>query len=341
MRMRILLTMSIILLLLLPAFTICPPTCSEGQALLDSVQFLECKKSVFADLTARGYYISRLVQTDWKAPEGSISVCQYMGHLWQTCLPVYSGSGCRSAAEVARLEEMWVRQAVSDTEIYGAQGELLSCNETREVFNRTEIEKINLMLEDKEHWHQKSSNCQFLYAYNSGQYNHNLDKIIRCNSKCDPEEQLPTPFPMFTEEKAHINDKMNLSITKYSKCLTDVGVTTSQVKSNLTEATWDTSEDTKWSTCASLKTFVRNCSSILGMCLDQEHAEVVLAEDFHNMVGMIDEGLVEKRGIFGDFKVKDCDIFGGHVSGVEELAVKSWALVLILTVFGVLFVVSI
>ena len=55
------------------------------------------------------------------------------------------------------------------------------------------------------------------------------------------------------------------------------------------------------------------------MCLDQEHAEVVLAEDFYKMVGLIDDGLGGKKDIFKDFKVTDCDIFGGHVSGVDAV----------------------
>ena len=53
-------------------------------------------------------------------------------------------------------------QAVSDTEIYGAQEEFLTCNVTREVFNQTEIEKIKLMLEDKEHWQKKSRYLQIV-----------------------------------------------------------------------------------------------------------------------------------------------------------------------------------
>ena len=60
-----------------------------------------------------------------QAPEGYISVCQYMKVLWDTCLPLYSRSGCRSGEEVIRLEEMWMKQAVSETEVYGPQGDIL------------------------------------------------------------------------------------------------------------------------------------------------------------------------------------------------------------------------
>lgn len=301
--------------------------CSEGQKLLDSVDFLKCQKSVFASLVARGYYITSLVQTDWQAPEGSITVCQYMRQISDSCMPLYGESGCRSEEEVELLEEMWVRQAVSDTEIYGAHGELLNCNVTREMLNQTEIESIKLMTNDKEHWHHKSSNCKYLYDYNSGKYNHNLDKILRCSTKCDPDNLLPTPFPMFTEEKAYINDKMNLSVTQYFKCLNDVGVASSEVKTNLTQATWATVTDVQWSTCASLKTFVRNCSSALMMCLDQEQAEVVLSEDFSIMINMINEGIMEKSDMFRDFEVTDCDIFGGDVSGIEPITyLNTWLL---------------
>ena len=243
-----------------------------------------------------------------------------------------------------------MKQAVSETEAYGPQGDMLSCNDTKEMFNQTEIENIKLMLEDKEHWHQKSryiltdfthlmrnfyfSNCQFLLAYHPGQYNHNLDKILRCNSICDREEQLPSPFPMFTEEKAHVNDQMKLSILNYFKCLKDVGVSNSEVGTNLTRVTWKSLEDTKWSTCASLKTFARNCSSILRKCLDREHAELVLAEDFQTMVGLIYGGL--RKTMLGDFNITSCDIFGGNVSMACSLNTQfNWILpsFLILNVF--------
>ena len=52
-----------------------------------------------------------------------------------------------------RLEEMWVKQAVSETELYG---DMLSCNVTKQVFNMTEITEIKMMVEDKEHWRHKS-----------------------------------------------------------------------------------------------------------------------------------------------------------------------------------------
>ena len=84
-----------------------------------------------------------------------------------------------------------------------------------------------------------------MFAYNPGEYNHNLDKILRCNSKCDPTSQLPRPFPMFTEEKAYINDKMNKTIANYLQCLDIVGITKGDVGSNLTRVTWDNLEDTK------------------------------------------------------------------------------------------------
>ena len=42
------------------------PSCSEGQPLLDSVHFLECKKAVIAKLEAGGYYVTRMMQTDWQ-----------------------------------------------------------------------------------------------------------------------------------------------------------------------------------------------------------------------------------------------------------------------------------
>ena len=123
-------------------------------------------------------------------------------------------------------------------------------------------------------------NCQYLIHYHSTDlplpvYNHNLDKILRCDGKCDPDRVLPQPFPLFQEERAHINSWMNSTIVTYNQCLTAVGIispleepsslnaTANQprgkplLETNLTTAGWGNSSDVKWSTCASLKTFVR------------------------------------------------------------------------------------
>ena len=124
-------------------------------------------------------------------------------------------------------------------------------------------------------------NCQYLLHYQATGfplpvYNHNLDKTLRCDEKCDPERLLPQPFPLFQEERAHINSQMNSTIVTYSQCLTAVGIisplaeessslnltgehprTEPSLQANLTTATWSNSSDIKWSTCASLKTFVR------------------------------------------------------------------------------------
>ena len=40
--------------------------CTEGQHLLDSAHFMECKKTVFARLVAGGYQVSRMLQDGWK-----------------------------------------------------------------------------------------------------------------------------------------------------------------------------------------------------------------------------------------------------------------------------------
>ena len=117
---------------------------------------------------------------------------------------------------------------------------------------------------------------------------------------------------MFTEEKAYINNRMNRTISSYLKCLEDVGISNGEVGTNLTRVTWDTLEDTKWSTCASVKTFARNCSSILHTCLDQDYAEIVLTQDFQRMTEMIYGGL--GKSMLGDFNLTSCDIFGGSVS---------------------------
>ena len=127
-------------------------------------------------------------------------------------------------------------------------------------------------------------NCEYLLHYQATGlplpvYNHNLDKILRCDEKCDPERLLPQPFPLFQEERAHINSQMNSTIVTYSQCLTAVGIISPlqaeessslnltrgelhprsepSLQANLTTATSSNSSDIKWSTCASLKTFVR------------------------------------------------------------------------------------
>ena len=166
-------------------------------------------------------------------------------------------------------------------------------------------------------------------------YNHNLDKILRCDGKCDPEGSLPHPFPLFQEEDAHINSQMNQTIVAYSQCLADVGLNSSDpvLRTNLTQATWQNSNDVKWSTCASLKTFVRNCSLALLTCLEGDTAEVVLAQDFTRMVNLVKEGIeqnVKKQEVFPDFDHTRCDIFGGDVSDGLRLQGGGQGLVLVM-----------
>ena len=169
--------------------------------------------------------------------------------------------------------------------------------------------------------------CSYLLHYHPSPlplslYNHNLDKLVRCDASCDPNNTLPQPFPLFQEEKAHINSRMNLSIMEYSQCLSAVGLISPplSLKTNITSATWHNATDVKWSTCASFKTFVQNCTSSLRTCLRTEHAEVVLAQDFTRMVNLVMDGLnshVARSEVFGDFNHTHCDVFGGDVSRGE------------------------
>ena len=190
-------------------------------------------------------------------------------------------------------------------------------------------------------------NCPYILHYHSRPlplplYNHNLDKILRCDGRCDPEGSLPHPFPLFQEEKAHINSRMNSSIMAYSACLEDVGLTSPNLslRANLTSATWHTSNEVKWSTCASLKTFVRNCSLALSACLEPDTAEAVLAQDFARMVGLVTEGVArnnESEALFPDFSHVSCDVFGGVVSEGRRVAVAGQVMViLVCTLLGTL-----
>ena len=147
---------------------------------------------------------------------------------------------------------------------------------------------------------------------------------MRCDATCDPNNTLPQPFPLFQEEKAHINGRMNHSIMEYSQCLSAVGLISPplSLKTNITSATWRNGTDVKWSTCASFKTFVQNCTSSLRNCLRAESAEVVLAQDFSRMVKLVTDGLnshVARSEVFGDFTHTQCDVFGGDVSSAEWL----------------------
>jgi len=225
-----------------------------------------------------GIWITRALDPNWQKPSEGLSVCEYMDLLNSTCLPLYSN--CTLAREGVRAT--WLRQAVADTELYGSPGEMLSCESTKQTLNSTEVEAIRQMLEEN-YWRQDSGNCEYLLHYQATGlplpvYNHNLDKILRCDEKCDPERLLPQPFPLFQEERAHINSRMNSTIVTYSQCLTAVGIISPlqaeessslnltrgenprsepSLQANLTTATSSNSSDIKWSTCASLKTFVR------------------------------------------------------------------------------------
>lgn len=229
-------------------------------------------------------------------------------------MPAYSSSTCRSSQEVEEIQRMWTQQAVSDTELYGSHGEILSCENITKVFNETEINQIASMLSNDEHWRHQSSNCNYLLTYSPGKYNNNLDKVMRCSAKCDPDNQLPSPFPMFTEEEAHLNQEMNYTISRYIQCLQDVGISNKQILSNLTEARHEDIEVIKKSTCASLKEFTRKCSPLIRRCLQSQYAERILAIDFHRLVNYIYHGLVNP--MWEGFNVTSCDIFGGEIYGI-------------------------
>ena len=147
--------------------------CREGQPLLDSANFISCKSEAFSKLVARGTYLSRTLQSssqvrrgsrcvhdnydEWsQAPEDSLSVCEYLNFLLKHCMPAYSSSTCRSSQEIEEIQRMWTQQAVSDTELYGSHGEILSCENITKVFNETEINQIASMLSNDEHWRHLS-----------------------------------------------------------------------------------------------------------------------------------------------------------------------------------------
>merc|ERR1712080_417336 len=171
-----------------------------------------------------GIWITRSLDPNWQKPSDGLSVREYMDLLNSTCLPLYSN--CTLSRQ--ELWTTWVRQAVAETELYGSPGEMLTCEATTENLNSTEVASIRDMLAEN-YWRQDSGNCQYLLHYHPNGlplpiYNHNLDKILRCDEKCDPESLLPQPFPLFQEERAHINSQMNSTIVTYSQCLTDVGI---------------------------------------------------------------------------------------------------------------------
>lgn len=331
----------VFILLLLPFSSISTAAqgCSEGRSRLDSVAFLACQQHHLARLHRMGIWITRSLDPNWQKPSDGLSVCEYMDLLNSSCLSLYSN--CTLAREAVR--ETWVRQAVADTELYGSFGEMLTCESTSQNLNSTEVGAISQMLEEN-YWRQDSGNCQYLLHYQAiglplPVYNHNLDKILRCDEKCDPERLLPQPFPLFEEERAHINSQMNSTIVTYSQCLTDVGIISPlleetlnhtggnharaslpSLQANLSTADWSNSSDIKWRTCASLKTFIRNCTVAMNSCLSEERAEVVLTRDFARMLDLVKVGIAQNRGkVFKDFEHTDCDIFGGDVSAGPNL----------------------
>lgn len=304
------------------------PGCTEGQRFLDSVSFLECRQDILTRLHLMGIWITRSHQPNWQAPARALSVCDFMELLHSSCLPLYSNC----TTEQDEVRDMWTRQAVSDTEIYGSPGEVLDCPRTGQSLDQEEVSEVRTML-GVNYWRQDSRNCRYLLHYHSGEYNDNLDKIFRCDGSCDPESTLPHPFPLFQEEKAYINARMNRSMMAYNHCLGHVGLPKPyRLMTDLSNATSETSEDVKWSTCASLKTFVRNCTAALLTCLERDTAEEVIAQDFSRMVGLVSVGIeqnVNKQELFVDFNHTDCDIFGGRVSEGIPLAPSVQGLVMV------------
>lgn len=309
------------------------PVCSEGQFFLDSINFYDCKTASFKKLTDNRFNKG---SENYEKPSGSFSVCEYIDHLADHCSKEYSS--CWTSQDTKEMMTMWMREAVRTTVIYGPPGEIATCDGITDFVDNEERNTIKELTKDSWfRWEAESQNCKYLYGYWSGSYQNNLDRILRCEEKCNPNQEPNNPFittiltedqynnkiavvPNNIDDPEYMNLAMNNTIINYFTCLDKVGHWENQdLKRNLSHANSNDYKTAKWTTCASLTTYIRECVPILMECLDRGSAENVIAGDAFTMSLSIQDGLAAANDdLFAGFNYTDCDVFGGDQSRAES-----------------------
>jgi len=283
-----------------------------------------------------------------KKPNGTLTVCEYIDHLVNVCGEKYQNV---SPAEKKAIMSMWLKQEIYHTTIYGPPGAIATCEGSRKTLSDEVLKLITTEFAKYEYWWTEPKYCNFYYEYNSGNVYNNLEAILRCDAKCDPNQELDKSFEtafitekMWSENKEvvqkdrtnpeYVNSAMNDTYNNYFGCMRKIGWHgNTDLRDNLTSANSYTYKTAKWTTCASFATYIRECIPTLLTCLSRESAEHVIAEDAYIMTLAVHDGINQayRKDLLEDFDYTDCTIFGGNQSGA--VGVHNSVASLIITIF--------
>ena len=195
--------------------------------------------------------------------------------------------------------------------------------------------------------------------------NYWMHSMLRCDGKCDPEDQLEIPFRVSPavsnppreyrkkvrvidfKNEAYLNPAMNGSINKYQACLTSIGYPSNipQYIKGITSKDEETSkepvsiqaEEVKHRSCGVITTFITACMPILNKCLSTSNTEIIRAKDATWLVSQVNLAVSEIKNKLFKFHHTECEILGGKVSSATFLNQEQTVLVTI-AIFSTLFV---
>ena len=202
--------------------------------------------------------------------------------------------------------------------------------------------------------------CKYLLSYAvEDPPNYWMNSMLRCDGKCDPEDQLEIPFrvsPAISnppreyrkkvrvidfKNEAYLNTAMNDSINNYQSCLTSMGYPAhipqyiKGIPTDNKETSKDSSsfqpEEIKHRSCAVITTFVEECMQILNKCLSTSNAEIIRAKDamwFVTQVKVVAKEMEDNHEGF-EFDHTECEVLGGEVSTATLAGLARIVLVII------------
>ena len=192
---------------------------------------------------------------------------------------------------------------------------------------------------------QISRHCKYLLKYEvSEPPNYWMHSMLRCDGKCDAEDQLEIPFrvspavsnpPREYRKKvrvidfkndAYLNTAMNESINKYQACLNSLGYPSNipqhvkGIQSDEIETSKEnlpvTAEEVIHRSCGVITTFITQCMPILNTCLSTSNAEIIRAKDAKWIVSQLNITVSEIKNM--SFHPTQCQVLGGKVSSVTS-----------------------
>ena len=109
------------------------------------------------------------------------------------CLALYSPA-CSSTHHLALVWAAWLRQELQSSLRLLPRDQYFQCNSTRAVLSREEVRAMKEMISERD-WLANSRFCPYLLTYSvQTSPNYWLYSLMRCDGRCDPNNNLETPF---------------------------------------------------------------------------------------------------------------------------------------------------